>query len=336
LRNATPERERRIRPERGPRRSTPPEFRDLRRERTGRFWQGRDQVLKLRERRLQDIQKRQEETRRKSEVERGRDQPRRREDLERRERPRDRERAEPPRGRPEARERQRPTDRGEGRREAEARKNEERRKDEAKRQKEAKERVEEKRRDRDDAKERDRDDKKERGRDRDEERERGAIADSSGFRLKHATAPRAMRAWRADPPPGRYTFRVSLIPARFLVTPFIALSLLIPAASLAVPPFRKGGPPGPREGFSTSRLRPDFAEPPRVGERLALAAPHHANVLAVRRRLLGHPDRILLDLLQPSPVFLEPVLEPGHGRGLTINPTLWDSVYAAESDELLR
>lgn len=35
-------------------RRTPPEFRDLRRYRPGRFWQGRDQVLRLREQRQQD------------------------------------------------------------------------------------------------------------------------------------------------------------------------------------------------------------------------------------------------------------------------------------------
>ena len=44
------ERERRSR-EVTPRRQTPPEFKDLRRNRPGRFWQGRDQILKVRERR---------------------------------------------------------------------------------------------------------------------------------------------------------------------------------------------------------------------------------------------------------------------------------------------
>jgi hypothetical protein len=36
-----------------PRRTTPPEFKDLRRNRPGRFWQGRDQILRVRERREQ-------------------------------------------------------------------------------------------------------------------------------------------------------------------------------------------------------------------------------------------------------------------------------------------
>jgi len=44
------ERERRSR-DVTPRRKTPPEFKDLRRNRPGRFWQGRDQILKVRERR---------------------------------------------------------------------------------------------------------------------------------------------------------------------------------------------------------------------------------------------------------------------------------------------
>jgi uncharacterized protein DUF4384 len=126
-----------VRPGKGPRRFTPPEFRDLRRERTSRFWQGRDQILRLRERRLEDNRARQEEARRRGEIERRREPSQRRDNGEpprrgeppARDRERTREKAEPPKDRPQAgeRERGRPSDRGESRPKSEARDREERR-----------------------------------------------------------------------------------------------------------------------------------------------------------------------------------------------------------------
>jgi hypothetical protein len=96
-----------------PRRQSPPEFKDLRRYRAGRFWKGRDEVIPLRERQeraKENVRERREERARdeaeRREIRRGDSSERRREEANERRRDEERRRdVVPPKEKPEPRER---------------------------------------------------------------------------------------------------------------------------------------------------------------------------------------------------------------------------------------
>jgi len=103
---------------------------------------------------------------------------------------------------------------------------------------------------------------------------------------------------------------VRLNPSRCL--PALSLALLLgslfgPVSARAVPAYPgKQGTQGPREGFSTARLRPDFVSLPERGERIATEAQGTWRTLAIRVAFSDTPvdssaayyDRILLFLGQ--------------------------------------
>lgn len=107
-----------------------------------------------------------------------------------------------------------------------------------------------------------------------------------------------------------------------------AALLLPPRPGHAVPAFPgKQGYQGPREGFSTARLRPDFAALPERGERIAIQAQGVYRTLAVRVAFSDTPvdssdayyNRILL--------FLNQYWNQNTDGSVTIQPDLWPTVY---------
>ena len=109
----------------------------------------------------------------------------------------------------------------------------------------------------------------------------------------------------------------------------LAISLtFLTQTAWAVPPVPgKHGLPGPREGFSRARLRPDFATLPGRGEHIALETQSNYRVLAVRVAFSDTPvdsstayfDRILF--------FMNQYWSQVTGGQITLQPTLWDSVF---------
>ena len=89
----------------------------------------------------------------------------------------------------------------------------------------------------------------------------------------------------------------------------------------------KQGFPGPKEGFSTARLRPDFALLPGRGERIRTETQASYNVLALRVAFTDTPidssaayyNRILL--------FMNQYWNQVSSGAVTLVPTLWDSVF---------
>ena len=122
-----------------------------------------------------------------------------------------------------------------------------------------------------------------------------------------------------------------LNPSRCL--PALSLALLLgslfgPVSARAVPAYPgKQGTQGPREGFSTARLRPDFVSLPERGERIATEAQGTWRTLAIRVAFSDTPvdssaayyDRILL--------FLGQYWNQVTDGAVVIQPTLWDSVF---------
>jgi M6 family metalloprotease-like protein len=118
---------------------------------------------------------------------------------------------------------------------------------------------------------------------------------------------------------------------RLLPVPILVLGaalVLLPRPVHAVPAFPgKQGTQGPREGFSTVRLRPDFATLPERGERIAIQAQGTYRTLAVRVAFSDTPidssdayyDRLLL--------FLNQFWNQNTDGQITIQSDLWPTVY---------
>ncbi|HEY2923372.1 MAG TPA: M6 family metalloprotease domain-containing protein [Candidatus Eisenbacteria bacterium] len=89
----------------------------------------------------------------------------------------------------------------------------------------------------------------------------------------------------------------------------------------------KHGYAGPKEGFSTARLRPDFALLPGRGERITVETQATYNVLALRVAFSDTPiessaayyDRVLF--------FMNQYWNQVSGGQVILQPTLWDSVF---------
>jgi M6 family metalloprotease-like protein len=123
---------------------------------------------------------------------------------------------------------------------------------------------------------------------------------------------------------------VRIAPPRSLPVLFLAAAaiLLLPRSVHAVPAFPgKQGYQGPREGFSTARLRPDFAALPERGERIAIQAQGLYRTLAVRVAFSDTPidssdayyNRILF--------FLNQYWNQNTDGLVTIQSDLWPTVY---------
>ncbi len=123
---------------------------------------------------------------------------------------------------------------------------------------------------------------------------------------------------RARPP--------SLIPALLL-----SLALGLPAAhapSWAVPAFPgKAGPQAPREGFSTARLAPDFAQMPARGERIAVQAQGTYRVLAIRVSFSDLPIDSSTAYYNRILFFLNQYWSQASDGAVSIVPTVADSVF---------
>jgi M6 family metalloprotease-like protein len=87
------------------------------------------------------------------------------------------------------------------------------------------------------------------------------------------------------------------------------------------------GTSGPKEGFSTARLRPDYSALPERGERLALAPLTSLNVLAVRVAFSDTPIESSTAYYGRLLFFMNQYWNQATDGTLTLTPTLWDSVY---------
>jgi len=95
-----------------------------------------------------------------------------------------------------------------------------------------------------------------------------------------------------------------------------------------VPPVPgKHGTVGPKEGFSTSRLRRDFALLPGRGERITLESQGTYNVLAVRVAFSDTPIDSSSAYYNRLLFFMNQYWNQVSGGAVTIQPTLWDSVF---------
>jgi M6 family metalloprotease-like protein len=95
-----------------------------------------------------------------------------------------------------------------------------------------------------------------------------------------------------------------------------------------VPPVPgKHGLPGPREGFSTSRLRPDFALLPGRGEHIRAEAQASYRVLAVRVAFSDTPIDSSTAYYNRLLFFMNQYWSQVTSGQVTLQPTLWDSVF---------
>ncbi len=100
------------------------------------------------------------------------------------------------------------------------------------------------------------------------------------------------------------------------------------APASAVPAFPgKQGPLGPREGFSTARLNPEFALLPARGERIAIQAQGTYNVLAIRAAFSDTPIDSSSAYFNRLLFFLNQYWNQVTDGAVTIVPTLADSVF---------
>ncbi len=107
----------------------------------------------------------------------------------------------------------------------------------------------------------------------------------------------------------------------------ISLTLLTQTASAVPPVPGKHGAVGPREGFSTSRLRPDFALLPARGERITLEAQGTLRVLAVRVAFSDTPIDSSTAYYNRLLFFMNQYWNQVTEGAVTLQPTLWDSVF---------
>ena len=107
----------------------------------------------------------------------------------------------------------------------------------------------------------------------------------------------------------------------------ISLTLLAQTASAVPPVPGKHGYPGPREGFSTARLRPDFALLPGRGERITVETQSTYNVLAVRVAFSDTPIDSSTAYYNRVLLFMNQYWNQVSGGAVTLVPTLWDSVF---------
>ena len=89
----------------------------------------------------------------------------------------------------------------------------------------------------------------------------------------------------------------------------------------------KHGLPGPREGFSTSRLRPDFALLPGRGEHIRAEAQANYRVLAVRVAFSDTPIDSSTAYYNRLLFFMNQYWSQVTAGQVTLQPTLWDSVF---------
>jgi len=128
---------------------------------------------------------------------------------------------------------------------------------------------------------------------------------------------------------GRYTESVRILWSRLSpILPFLVALSIAPRTVWAVPPVpHKQGSTGPKEGFSTERLRSDFALLPGRGERITVETQATFKVLAIRVAFSDTPiesssayyDRLLF--------FMNQYWNQVSGGQVTLLPTLWDSVF---------
>ncbi len=108
----------------------------------------------------------------------------------------------------------------------------------------------------------------------------------------------------------------------------ISLTLLTQTASAVPPVPGKRGAVGPKEGFSTSRLRPDFALLPGRGERITLEAQANLRVLAVRVAFSDTPIESSTAYYDRLLFFMNQYWSQVTAGQVTLQPTLWDSVFS--------
>jgi M6 family metalloprotease-like protein len=89
----------------------------------------------------------------------------------------------------------------------------------------------------------------------------------------------------------------------------------------------KHGYPGPKEGFSTSRLRPDFALMPGRGERISVETQATYNVLALRVAFSDTPIESSSTYYNRLLFFMNQYWNQVSSGQVTLQPTLWDSVF---------
>ena len=113
-------------------------------------------------------------------------------------------------------------------------------------------------------------------------------------------------------------------------TPFLlAISLTFLAqAAWAVPPVPgKHGPPGPREGFSTSGLRSNLSLLARQGELIRTETQGTYNTLAIRVAFSDTPIDSSTAYYSRLLLFMSQYWSQVSGGAVTLTPTLWDSVF---------
>ncbi len=89
----------------------------------------------------------------------------------------------------------------------------------------------------------------------------------------------------------------------------------------------KRGDPGPKEGFSTTRLRPDFGLLPGRGERIRTETQGNYNVLALRVAFSDTPIESSTTYFNRILFFMNQYWSQASGGAITLTPTLWDSVF---------
>jgi len=107
----------------------------------------------------------------------------------------------------------------------------------------------------------------------------------------------------------------------------ISLTLLTQTASAVPPVPGKRGLPGPHEGFSTSRLRPDFALLPGRGEHIRTEIQTNYRVLAVRVAFSDTPIDSSTAYFNRLLFFMNQYWSQVTAGQVTLQPTLWDSVF---------
>ncbi|HYQ95526.1 MAG TPA: M6 family metalloprotease domain-containing protein [Candidatus Eisenbacteria bacterium] len=89
----------------------------------------------------------------------------------------------------------------------------------------------------------------------------------------------------------------------------------------------KHGAAGPKEGFSTARLRPDFAKLPGQGQRITVETQATYNVLALRVAFSDTPIESSATYYNRLLLFMNQYWNQVSGGQVTLQPTLWDSVF---------
>ena len=127
-----------------------------------------------------------------------------------------------------------------------------------------------------------------------------------------------------------YTPDVRFVAPPGRTAPFLlAISLtLLTSTAWAVPPVPgKHGTPGPREGFSTSGLRPDFALLAGQGQRIRTETQGTYNTLAIRVAFSDTPIDSSSAYYNRLLFFMRQYWGQVSGGAVDLVPTLWDSVF---------